>query len=786
MKQLIKIALIFYIMCLSGTIILADTMSNYILYRDPSITIDARIDDLLGRMTLQEKVGQINMPCVYVSALGNSIEEKMENVKKFAQGRMLNGLGPGGGFFTLPNTILHKGTKQQVEFINELQKIAVENTRLGIPLLMIEEGTHGLMCSGATIYPEGPALGGTFNLDLILRIYASIAKEARATGIHGVFTLVVEPVRDPRLGRNQEAFSEDPFYCAEIAETIVYAVQGSDISSPEKCIAGLCHFPGQSEPLSGLERGAMDLSERTLRSVFLTPWKAGIEKAGALGIMATYPSINGVPVHGSSWLLTDILREEYGFRGIVFSEGGGIETLIYQGLAADMKRAGQLAVKAGVDVGISYESGYLLDLIESVQDGSISEKLIDRAVRRVLWTKFRLGLFENPYVNVEKALDIIHQPEHQQLALEAARESIVLLKNQKNILPLDKGKIKSIAVIGPNANDKKNQLGDYTAENVLQDIVTVLDGVKEVVPDAQITYTKGCNVTGTELDEIAEACSIAVASDIAIVVLGENEWQAHDSNERQVGTSGEGFDSATLELTGLQDKLLKAIVQTGTPTIVVLINGRALAIPWIAENVPAIIEAWIPGEQGGQAIAEVIFGDVNPSGKLAVTIPRHVGQLPVYYNYPKSKRYWIEKGWGTSYADLDPTPLYSFGYGLSYTSFEYRNLRFNKKQIGPNETANVTVDVKNTGTRTGKEVVQLYIEDMIASVETPVLELRGFEKIKLQPGEMKTVKFEVGPQQLALYNQKSEFIVEPGVFKIMIGSSANDIRLHDDLSVRRN
>ncbi|MBN1465845.1 glycoside hydrolase family 3 C-terminal domain-containing protein [candidate division KSB1 bacterium] len=773
---------IFLSMLLSS--VFGKTTSEKPLYLDPSQPIEVHLKDLLSRMTLEEKVGQLNMPCIYVDELGETIAEKMAGVKRFAAGTQLDGLGPGGGFFTLPNTILHDGTRQQVEFINALQRIAIEETRLGIPLLMTEEGTHGLMCSGGTIYPEGPALGATFNPDLISRIYAATAEEARAIGMHQIFTLVVEPIRDPRLGRNQEAYSEDPYHCARYAETIVRAVQGDDISAPDKCVAGLCHYPGQGEPLGGLERGAMNISERTVRNVFLPPWEAGIKGAGALGVMATYPSINGVPAHASSRILTDILRGEFGFAGLVLSEGGGIETVIYQGLAADMQRAGQIALAAGVDVGISYESGYMLDLIESVRDGAIPESLVDRAVRRVLRQKMRLGLFENPYADLDRALDIVHCRAHQDLALEAARECLILLKNEKELLPLDKSKLKSIALIGPNANDERNQLGDYTAHSVLQDIVTVLDGIKQVAPAVDVRTVKGCNVTGEKLNEISKACDAADSSDVAIVVLGENEWQARDQDGERVGTSGEGFDAATLELTGLQQPLVEAVVATGTPTVVVLINGRALATPWIAAQVPAILEAWIPGEKGGQAIAELLFGDIVPSGKLSVTIPRHAGQLPVYYNHPKSKRYWLEHGWGIAYADLDPSPLFPFGHGLSYTSFEYSNLFLDKKEMGPGATATISVDIKNTGERAGNEIVQLYIEDLVASVETPVLQLRGFEKIDLQAGESKTVVFQIGPEHLALYDQHMQRVVELGEFRIKIGASSADIRCEDVLTVK--
>ncbi|RPI03126.1 MAG: beta-glucosidase [Calditrichaeota bacterium] len=753
-------------------------------YKNPDLPIPARVNDLIQRMTLAEKIGQMNMPCVYEGGLGETDEEKMQGVREFVRGAQLSGLGPGGGFFTLPNTILHHGTEQQVTFINELQKMAIEKTRLGIPLLMTEEGTHGLMCSGGTIFPEGPALGSTWNLDLIRRIYSATAREARAIGIHQLFTLVVEPIRDPRLGRNQEAYSEDPFLCARYAETIVNAIQGQDISAADKCVAGLCHYPGQSEPLSGLERGAMEISERKLRQVFLPPWEAGIHAAGALGVMATYPTIDGVPTHASPWILTTLLRGELGFEGLVLSEGGGISTIIYNGLATDMKQAGQLALKAGVDVGISYESGYMLDLIASVQEGAVEEKLIDRAVRRILTQKFKLGLFEKPYVDLDRAIGIVHRLEHQDLALQAAREGIVLLKNEGNLLPLQLDQLKTIAVIGPNADDAKNQLGDYTAINVLQPVITVKEALNRLVGEDRVIYVQGCEVTGQQRDEIARAREAAQQADAAIVVLGENEWRAYDAEGKRTGTVGEAFDAATLELTGMQEELVQAVASTQKPTVVVLINGRPLAIRWIAEHIPAVIEAWIPGEKGGVAIAEVLFGLVNPSGKLPVTVPRHTGQLPVYYNHPKSKQYWLDHGWGIRYVDMDKTPLFPFGHGLSYTTFHYSRLTKSSERIGHAGSMIVSVDIENLGKRPGQETVQLYIEDVLASVSTPVLELRGFEKIELAPGEKKTVTFTLKAEHLAIYDRNMERVVEPGEFKIKIGASSADIRLYDHFFVQ--
>jgi len=599
------------------------------IYKNPLFSIEQRIEDLLLQMTLEEKIGQMNMPCVYVSKLGRDIPEKLEGCRKMTEGKFIEGIGPIGGFFTLANTMLHKGTYQQAEYFNELQKIAIEHTRLGIPLLQTEEGTHGLMCSGGTIFPEGLTIGSTWNLDIVKKIYSITAREARAVGIHQIYTLVIEPNRDPRLGRNEEGFSEDPHLCSRIAETIAGAVQGDDISAKDKTVAGFCHYPGQSEPESGMERGAMEISERKLREVFLPPWIAGIKKGGALGVMATYPAIDGIPTHASEFLLTKILRNELGFEGLVLSEGGGLNTLVYMNIASNHKEAGELAIKAGLDVAISLEDGYLMPLIENINEGKVSTDLIDRAVRRILELKFRLGLFENPYADPEYAVKITHTKESQEVALETAREGIVLLKNEKNILPLRKN-IKRIAVIGPNADHKMNQLGDYTAKVVLQDIVTILDGIKaKVSPKVIVEYVQGCDVIGTDNNEISKARKSAEVADVAIVVLGENEWGAPGGT----GTNGEGYDVASLDLTGLQEELLKTVYETGTPTILVLINGRPLSIRWAAENIPAIVEAWLPGEKGGHAVADIIFGDYNPSGKLPITVPRHVGQLPFYYNY---------------------------------------------------------------------------------------------------------------------------------------------------------
>jgi beta-glucosidase len=729
-------------------------------------------------MTLKEKIGQMNMPCAYKSQIGYGTDTKepalfgtltleqrtkqMAGCRKFAEGTHDVDIGPAGGFFTLSDRVIYEGPRRQAEFLNELQKIAIEKTRLKIPLLQIEEGTHGSMCAGGTVFPEGLAIGSTWNMDLVKKIYAVAAKEARAIGVHELCTIVIEPNRDPRMGRNEEGYSECPYLCSRIAESIVAGCQGTDISADDKVVTVFCHYPGQSEPLSGMERGTMHISERALREYFLPPWVAGIKKAGALGVMATYPAIDGVPVHSSEKILTEILREELGFEGLVLGEGGGIGTIVYERVARTQKEAGQIALKAGVDVGISFETGYMRDMIESVEEGKVPIELVDRAVRRILRMKFRLGLFENPYVDPDRAARIVHCKEHEELALQTAREGIVLLKNENNLLPLSKN-IKSIAVIGPDADVTIDQLGDYIPHHIPQEIVSVLVGIKnKVSSNTKIEYVKGCNVLGTKLNEISKAAGAAKKADVAIVVVGENRE-----------TNGEGKDAATLELTGLQKDLVKAVYETGTPTVVVLINGRPLAIRWIAENAPAIVEAWMCGEQGGNAVADVLFGDYNPSGRLSITVPRHAGQLPVYYNYNPSKTSRVRRG----YIDMSGKPLFEFGYGLSYTKFEYSNLQITPQKTGPAGTRYVSVDVKNTGDRKGQEVVQLYINDIISSVSTPVKELEGFEKITLEPGEKETVKFTLTPYQLSLLDRNMNRVVEPGTFKIMVGRSSEDIRL---------
>jgi beta-glucosidase len=746
------------------------------IYLDLKRPIDERVEDLMSRMTLKEKIGQLNLPCVYVEALGKDIPSKREACKRFAAGTYTQEIGPGSGFFTLANEVLQDGdVRHTAEFFNELQRIALTQTRLKIPLLEDEEGTHGAMYPGATVFPEGLAIGSSFDLDLVKEVYGQAAAEARAVGIHMLSTLVMELDRDPRMGRNMEAYTEDPYLGMRIGEAIVHATQGTKLTDPNKVVAVLTDFPTQNPAAGGMERGAIESSERFLRENDLLPWIGSISKAGGLGVMAAYPEIEDVPAHASEKWMTGVLRNELGFAGVVESEGDGFQTLIDEHIVPNQKEAGALALRAGVDLDITYEPAYMGPLVESVEEGKVPVELVDRAVRRVLRLKFQLGLFDNPYVDVDRVAGVVHSQESQALALRAGREGTVLLKNEKNLLPIRKN-LKSVAVIGPNADDRDNQLGDYSPSKVPQHVTTVLAGIKAVVsPRTKVIHAHGCDVTGMDKSGFAEAVQAAKNADVAIVVVGEISNVDH-------GTDGEGNDVASLDLSGVQEDLIQAVFETGTPTVVVLINGRPLSTRWTSEHVPALLEAWEPGERGGQAIADVLFGNYNPSGRLAISVPRSSGTLPNYYNYKPSKSYWTASR-GKSYVDMPANPLYPFGYGLSYTAFAYSNLHIEPEVIHAGDSARITVDVKNTGERAGIETVQLYVHEEYAPVATPVKQLRGFERVALGPGETKTVSMTLTSEDLQLLDTDMHWRVVPGDFEIMVGKSSADIVMRGVLKV---
>lgn len=765
-------------------------------YLDANRPLDERVEDLLARMTLEEKLGQINAPLplppglrlfaprspeeaeLIAAVLATGRPGSLEDIGQLTRGDYSEAIGPVGGFYALVGMLVAGGPEEQAREHAAQQRAARTETRLGIPLLQITEGFNCIPGDGVTVFPMGPGLGSAFDLDLVERVYAAIAREARATGAH-MISPIAEPLRDPRLGRNCETYSECPHLTARIAEAIVAGAQGDDPSAPDRVGVCFAHFPGQSEPASGMERGAMEISPRLLQEVFLRQWRRTLGPGQAMSTMATYAAIDGEVVHGSRRYLTELLRDELGFDGLVVSEGNGFETLQYERVVETQKEAGVLGLRAGVDVNITWEAAYLEPLLESVREGVVEEELVDRAVRRMLRAKFQLGLFDEPLEPAPDAHRVVGCAEHRALALEAAREGIVLLRNEGGMLPLA-GDAARVAVVGPNADEVPTLLGDRVAASFdMSPIRSLLGELRERLPQAEIRHEAGCDVLPADGDEasIAAAVEAARGSDLAIVALGERTGSLLANPERR-STVGEQFDVASLDLTGAQERLLRAVVATGTPTVLVLVNGRALSIGWAAEHVDAIVEAWLPGERGAEAIVDVLLGVHNPSGRLPVTVPRHAGQLPAYYNHRESKRYWIE---GNGYADMPPTPLFPFGHGLSYTTFSYGEL-----EVVPGErpaTATVSVEVANSGARAGAEVVQLYVADRLSSISTPVRELRGFAKVRLEPGERRRVSFALAPEDLALLSLDGRWVVEPGAFDLLVGASAADIRARGELVV---
>jgi beta-glucosidase len=643
-------------------------------------------------------------------------------------------------------TDIMAGPRKVAEMDNEVKILAVSSNRLSIPLLHVEEGVHGLFVPGATIFPQPIGLGATFDLDLIRQVAEAMGDEARAMGVQQVSTSpVLDVLRDPRMGRIEQSFSEDPFLVARIGVAWVKGLQSKGVAAMPS------HFAGQGEARRGIEHGPAEVSERTFREVCLYPFEAAFKEGGALALMVAYNEVGGIPCHANGYLLTQILRDEWKFKGYALADSRGVEMLYDRHfVAANLKDAGRMAAEAGVDCNFpqSYAFGSLL--LENVREGKVSESTINRAVARILRVKFLLGLFEARPVDPEQTARIVDSPTHRELARQAARESIVLLKNEGNLLPLRKD-LRSVLVVGPNAKNPRNLLGGYTAYPGPTKVVTPLEGIRsKISAQTDLQHLEGCPVLGGSDSAIAEAAAAAKKTDVAIVVVGDS-----------TDTVGEGKDRADLNLPGRQLELVKAIQAAGRPVVLVLITGRPTSIAWEATNVAAILEAWLPGEEAGNAIADVLFGDYNPGGKLPFTIPRSVGQLHlVVYDKPLPIR---------KYVDLDPSPLYPFGYGLSYTTFRYSNLRLEAKTIRRTGAINVMVDIENTGDRKGDEAALLFVRHLYSSVTRPLKMLKGFHRITLGPGEKKTVKFTLPAEDLALYDRDMRRIVEPGTFKVMVG-----------------
>jgi beta-glucosidase len=745
-------------------------------YKDSRLPVQERVRDLLGRMTLEEKVAQT--VCLWI----RKPQEREDTTGAFpdrgplsaakARAVMPHGVGQ------IARQREGKDARASAEFANSVQRWLLEETRLGIPAIFHDEALHGHMAKGGTVFPVPLALAASWDTELVTRVFTAAALEVRARGGQQVLGPNLDLAREPRWGRTEETYGEDPHLASRMGVAAVRALQGGATSANPKIddahvIATGKHFAGHGQPENGTNIGPVNLSERLLRETHFQTFEAAVREAGLQSIMPAYHEIDGVPVHASRFMLEKILRGEWGFDGLVVSDYDAVAQL--QGrhhVASDKADAARQALEAGVDVELPDPDTYPT-LVEQVRSGKVPEATLDRAVARVLRAKFQLGLFDNPFVDPERAARAADSAGHRALAAEAARRSVVLLKNEGGLLPLDRSKLKSLAVIGPNAAGV--HLGGYT-DPAPPAGVSILEGVRRKAGAAvKVNYAEGCKITkeggnwfadaatlNDEADDrrlIAEAVEVAKASDAVVLVVGGNE----DTNKEAWADNHLG-DRDALELVGRQNDLVKAVVATGKPVVVFLINSGPLAINYIAENVPAVLEGFYLGQETGTAAADVLFGDANPGGKLPVTFPRSAGQLPVYYNRKPSAR--------RGYLFSTTEPLFPFGHGLSYTTFEYSNLQVSPASVRPDEPAAVTVSVRNTGRRPGDEVVQLYVRDRVSSVTRPVKELKDFARLTLAPGETRQVTFRLTPDKLAFYDRELRRRVEPGTFDIMVGPSS--------------
>ncbi|HEY0714571.1 MAG TPA: glycoside hydrolase family 3 N-terminal domain-containing protein, partial [Polyangia bacterium] len=642
-------------------------------------------------------------------------------------------------------------------YINEYQKVAVEESRLKIPVLFGLDVIHGY----ETTFPVPLAQAASWDPEAIERAEAVASKEASAAGIRWTFTPMVDIARDPRWGRVMEGSGEDTYLGSVIAAARVRGFQGKDPSAPDKMLACAKHFVGYGAAEGGRDYNTVDVSERSLRETYFPPFRAAVN-AGVATFMTAFNDVSGTPATASRFLFTDVLRGEWGFKGFVVSDWKAIDQLRNHGVAETRTQAGVLSFKAGVDMDM-VDNIYLEEFAKLIENKTIPIAAIDESVRRILRMKAAAGLFERPYADPAREAKEMRTEAHMAEARSMAQKSIVLLKNDKQILPLAKA-VKSIAVIGPHADNKVDPLGEWAAKGDSKYVVSLLEGIKAAVPKAKVTTAPGTDVQGEKSDGIAEAVRVARAADVVILAVGEAK-----------GMSGEAKSRTTIDLPGTQKDLVKAVHKTGKPIVLVLANGRPLALPWEAENFSTILETWLLGSQSGNAIADVIFGDYNPTGKLPITFPRSLGQVPLYYNAKMTGRPFVPNGpspYTSRYLDSPNTPLWAFGHGLSYTRFEYANLTVQPARIPPGGTVTVTVDLKNVGTRPGTETAQLYIRDLVGSTSRPVKELRGFQRVTLKPGEAQTLKFSLGKAELALLDSKWQPVVEPGQFQVWVGPNS--------------
>lgn len=760
-----------FILLLLAIIAMED--SAQVLYMNPQLSAEERAADLLSRMTLEEKIDQMSMTGLY----------------DFTQ------TAHAYGVCDSPFNSLEIIAEQSAA----AKRHARENTRLGIPPMQIAECLHGVLAYGATIFPQAIAQGSTWNPALIEEMAGAIAEEASALGIDQALSPLFDIIRDARYGRNEECYGEDPYLVGKIGCAFVKGMQGDASTTREGLPAGkiACtakHFAGYSQPLTGINLGPASLGEREMRSTHLVPFEMAVKEANVYAVMPSYNEVDGIPAHANHWLLTDVLKKEWGFPGYTFSDYGSVGHLHnFHHVAANREEAAKMALEAGLDLEAARPEHYIL-LKDMVEHGLVDISLIDEAVRRILTVKIKAGVFDKPLADVRDIHNHVHTIKHVALARKVAEESAILLQNNDNLLPLDIKGIKSISVVGPNADQV--QFGDYCYTRDNKYGSTVLDGIKKWAgKKVEVNYAKGCSISGLEKDCIAEAVEAARKSDVVVAVLGGTSvilsglgW-GRGPGEHEIGdpfTSGEGYDLTDINPLGVQRELLQALKDTGKPVILVLIHGRPWSIAWEKQNIPAILECWYPGECGGEVIADILFGKVNPSGRLNASVPQSAGHLPFYYNQkPSAKGINREPGTpekaGRDYVFSSPDALFPFGHGMSYTTFEYSNMKIDSSG---SDGIRVTAVVKNTGKIHGKEVVQLYVNDKVSSVTTPTKELKGFEKVYLKAGESKEVAFMLHEEDLSLWNAHMEKVTEPGIFTIMLGKSSDDIVLQQDLSIK--
>ena len=725
--------------------------------------MDAFIADLMSKMTLEEKIGQLTLVAGGDISTGSAVSENIEQkIKSGSIGSILN----------IP-----------FEVTLNAQELAVNESRLKIPILFARDVIHGY----STIFPIPLGMSCAWDPELIEKCARIAATEASANGVNMAYSPMVDIARDPRWGRIAEGAGEDPWLGSQIARAVVRGYQGDDLSRENTIMACVKHFALYGAAEAGRDYNTVDMSRRRMYQEYLLPYEAAV-KEGAGSVMTSFNVVDDIPATGNKWLLTDLLRNEWGFNGFVVTDYTAINEMIQHGMG-DLQTVSILALKAGVDMDMVGEA-FLKTLKQSLEEGKVTQKEIDQACRRVLEAKYKLGLFDDPfrYLNKERSTNEVLTPEHLGTAREIAAKSIVLLKNKNKILPLKKSG--TIAVIGPLADNKRDMLGTWAMTDKSDKVVTILEGIKKAGgKKVNVLYSKGANITDDpylsnyirsyfplmnekkekiiSAEEIlSEALKTAGKADVIVAVLGESEWM-----------SGEAASRSNLDIPESQKNLLKALVKTGKPVVLVLVNGRPLTLTWEDEHVDAILETWAGGTEAGDAIADVLFGDYNPAGKLTATFPRSVGQIPLYYNHKNTGRPFDPGSkWNSKYIDIPNEPLYPFGYGLSYTTFDYSEIKLGNNELKGNETLTATITITNSGKYAGEEVVQLYIQDPVASISRPVKELKNFRKIFLQPGEKKDVEFTITTEDLKFYNIDLDYVWEPGEFIIHIGTNSRDVK----------